>query len=49
MVIRTLLVRDGQIHLHSGGAVVSDSDPHDEYLESLDKIRALFAAVEYSA
>lgn len=48
VVIRTLLVRDGHIHLHSGGAVVSDSDPQDEYRESLDKIRALLAAVECS-
>ncbi|MCP5042807.1 MAG: aminodeoxychorismate synthase component I [bacterium] len=48
VVIRTLLVRDGQVHLHSGGAVVSDSDPEAEYRESLDKIRALLAAVECS-
>lgn len=48
VVIRTLLVRDGHIHLHSGGAVVSDSNPQDEYRESLDKIRALLAAVECS-
>ncbi len=49
VVIRTLLVRNGQVHLHSGGAVVSDSDPEGEYRESLDKIRALLAAVECSA
>ena len=45
VVIRTLLVRDGQIHIHSGGAVVHDSVPEDEYRESIDKIRALLAAV----
>jgi anthranilate/para-aminobenzoate synthase component I len=45
VVIRTLLVRDGRVHLHSGGAVVSDSDPQGEYRESIDKIRALLAAV----
>ena len=44
VVIRTLLVRNGHIHLHSGGAVVIDSDPMGEYRESLDKIRALLAA-----
>jgi len=48
VVIRTLLVRNGQVHLHSGGAVVSDSDPEAEYRESLDKIRALLAAVEHA-
>jgi para-aminobenzoate synthetase component 1 len=47
VVIRTLLVRDGKIHIHGGGAVVSDSDPIEEYLESVDKVRALLAAVEY--
>jgi para-aminobenzoate synthetase component 1 len=46
VVIRTLFVHRGEIHLHSGGAVVSDSDPGSEYLESLDKIRALLAAAE---
>lgn len=45
VVIRTLLVRNGSIHLHSGGAVVSDSVPEDEYLESIDKIRALLLAI----
>ena len=48
VVIRTLLVRNGEVHLHTGGAVVSGSDPQDEYRESLDKIRALLAAVEAS-
>ncbi len=46
VVIRTLLVEEGGLHLHGGGAVVSDSDPHAEYLESIDKVRALLAAVE---
>ena len=46
VVIRTLLVRDGRVHLHAGGAVVADSDPRQEYEESLDKARAMFAALE---
>jgi para-aminobenzoate synthetase component 1 len=46
VVIRTLLVRNGALHLHSGGAVVSDSDPQGEYRESLDKVRALLAAIQ---
>jgi len=47
VVIRTLLVREGRIHLHSGGAVVTDSDPRAEYHEALDKIRALLAAIAW--
>ncbi|MDP6980948.1 MAG: aminodeoxychorismate synthase component I [Myxococcota bacterium] len=45
VVIRTLLVRDGQVHMHGGGAVVSDSEPEAEYREALDKMRALLGAV----
>jgi len=46
VVIRTLLVKKGRAWLHVGGAVVADSDPEDEYEESLDKARALFTALE---
>ncbi len=45
VVIRTLVVRDGRIHMHGGGAVVSDSEPEAEYREAIDKVRALLAAV----
>jgi para-aminobenzoate synthetase component 1 len=45
VVIRTLLVKDGRAYLHAGGAVVADSDPVAEYHESLDKARALLAAL----
>ena len=45
VVIRTLLLRDGRAYLHAGGGVVADSDPVGEYRETLDKARALFAAV----
>ena len=45
VVIRTLLMKDGRAYLHAGGAVVADSDPVAEYHESLDKARALLAAV----
>ncbi len=45
VVIRTLLVRDGHVYMHGGGAVVSDSEPEAEYREALDKVRALLAAV----
>jgi aminodeoxychorismate synthase component I len=45
VVIRTLLVCGRRVHLHVGGAVVADSDPQEEYEESLDKARAIFAAL----
>jgi anthranilate/para-aminobenzoate synthase component I len=45
VVIRSALVQGGRAWLHAGGAVVADSDPEAEYRESLDKCRALFAAL----
>jgi anthranilate/para-aminobenzoate synthase component I len=45
VVIRTLLLKKGRAYLHAGGAVVADSDPAAEYRESLDKARALLAAL----
>ena len=46
VVIRTLIYKDGKVHLHVGGGVVADSSPSAEYLESLDKARAPLAALE---
>jgi anthranilate/para-aminobenzoate synthase component I len=31
--------------VHSGGAIVADSDPSDEYRESLDKVAPLLTAL----
>jgi anthranilate/para-aminobenzoate synthase component I len=45
IVIRTLVCQDGKATFGVGGAVVSDSDPAGEYRETLDKARALIAAV----
>jgi len=46
VVIRALIVASGRVHLHVGGGVVADSDPVAEYQETLDKARALRAALE---
>lgn len=48
VVIRTLVWRDGRVHLHVGGGVVADSSPEAEYLESLDKARAPLDALDES-
>jgi para-aminobenzoate synthetase component 1 len=49
VVIRTILVRQGRAYLHVGGGVVADSQPAAEYSESIDKARALWAALVTSA
>ena len=45
VVIRTLLVEDGRVHFHVGGAVVADSIAENECAESLDKARPMLAAM----
>jgi para-aminobenzoate synthetase component I len=45
IVIRTMVLKDGQATFGVGGAVVADSDPDMEYLETLDKAQALADAL----
>ncbi len=45
IVIRTLVLREGRMHLQVGGAVTHDSDPESEYAETLAKGRALLGAL----
>jgi para-aminobenzoate synthetase component 1 len=45
VVIRTYFINKNKLFFSAGGAVVSDSDPEDEYEESLTKARALVEAL----
>ncbi|MEE8467044.1 MAG: anthranilate synthase component I family protein, partial [Planctomycetota bacterium] len=49
IIIRTLVVKDGTVHVQAGAGVVIDSIPSNEYDETLHKARALFEAVEMAA
>lgn len=49
IVIRTIVCAGGKACFGVGGAVTADSDPRAEYQESLDKARALIAAVRLLA
>ena len=44
--IRTVVVKDGQVHVQAGGGTVADAEPAYEYNESVNKARAIFRAVE---
>ncbi|MCD6013967.1 MAG: trpE [Solirubrobacterales bacterium] len=44
--IRTAVVKDGLVHIQSGGGTVADARPEREYQESLDKAEAMFKAIE---
>ena len=49
IVIRTFLVKGDKVYFQAGGAVVYDSYPAEEYQETLDKAKALFAALNLAA
>jgi len=46
IVIRTYLVQDDRVTFSAGGGIVADSEPAAEYEETLDKARALIAALD---
>jgi len=46
IVIRTFLVKDGRAYFQVGGGIIYDSVPDSEYLETLDKARALIQALQ---
>jgi para-aminobenzoate synthetase component 1 len=45
IAIRTMIVKDGLVHIPVGGGIVADSDPAAEYEETLVKARAMFASL----
>ena len=47
--IRTVVVKDGLIHVQAGGGTVADAQPAYEYNESINKAKAVFRAVEIAA
>jgi para-aminobenzoate synthetase component 1 len=48
VAIRTMIAKDGVVHIPVGGGIVADSDPQAEYEETLVKARAMFAALGLS-
>ena len=45
IAIRTCVLTGEKAYFHAGGGVVVDSNPSDEYQETLDKARAIIAAL----
>ncbi len=48
IALRTLVVKDGIVYVQAGCGVVADSDPDAEFEETVNKSRAMIAAVEMS-
>ena len=46
IAIRTIVIKDGIAHVQAGGGIVADSVPDTEYQESLNKAKALLAAID---
>ena len=36
--IRTIMINNGKLNFAAGGGIVYDSNPEDEYIESLEKV-----------
>ncbi len=43
--IRTAVIKDGRVHVQAGGGTVADAVPAYEYVESVNKAKAMFDAV----
>ena len=45
ITIRTIIIKDGKAYVQAGGGVVADSDPENEYDETMKKARAMLKAI----
>ncbi|KNE87059.1 hypothetical protein PSTG_19568 [Puccinia striiformis f. sp. tritici PST-78] len=46
IAIRTMVANDGVIYLQAGGGIVHDSVEEDEYIETLNKLKANVTCIE---
>ncbi|KAI5776599.1 ADC synthase [Geopyxis carbonaria] len=46
IALRTMTVKDGVAYLQAGGGIVFDSDPYDEWMETMNKLRANMHCIE---
>jgi len=46
IALRTAIIKDKAIYIQAGAGVVADSEPNAEYVETVNKAKALVRAVE---
>ena len=49
IAIRTAVIKDKQLHVQAGAGIVADSNPENEWQETMNKGKALFRAVEMAS
>ncbi len=49
ITIRTACVQDGRLTVRAGAGIVADSDPQKEYMETVNKAKALEKALTLDA
>lgn len=49
IALRTMVIKDGIVHVQAGCGVVADSDPDAEYEETVNKAKALIKAIDVTA
>ncbi len=47
ITIRTMLIKDGKVYVQAGAGIVADSVPENEYMETVNKARAMMKAVDF--
>jgi anthranilate synthase component 1 len=45
ITIRTITIKDNKAYIQAGAGIVADSDPEREYIETLNKAKALMKAI----
>lgn len=46
IALRTMVIQHGRAYIQAGGGIVADSDPAEEYQESINKAKALLRALD---
>ncbi|HEY6286021.1 MAG TPA: anthranilate synthase component I [Ktedonobacteraceae bacterium] len=46
ITLRTMIIQNGHAYIQAGGGIVADSNPSEEYQESLNKAKALLRALD---
>jgi anthranilate synthase component 1 len=46
ITIRTIIFKKGKAYIQAGAGIVADSDPENEYMETVNKAKGMFKAIE---